>query len=202
MRIINFVDIKKILGLFVFGIGLGLLLTFAVRAEIRNAVLQEYIWQISTSQNDTGKQLSLKDTIKELQALVQHEIDYSFILSQAISSIKDASLKGKLSSFKEDTEGHIRELSDMTRKLGGEPPAYSRDFKGLVMQGYTVIRGLTSDTGVMKALHTNNKIILNAYERAKNLSIPLNLVVDVKSVINRLYQDHEQTYEYLVGQIQ
>lgn len=135
--------------------------------------------------------------IKALQQLSQAEIDASFLLGQAIDNINNSNLKTELQKIKTQTEEHIKTLASIIHTTGNEAPAYSRDFKGFFMQGYAAMRGALSDQGVIIALHTNLKRILEVYESELNAS---NLPSDTKTKIRTIYETKRKHLNYLATQ--
>ncbi|MBN8828025.1 MAG: DUF2383 domain-containing protein [Sphingobacteriia bacterium] len=138
-----------------------------------------------------------EDVAKHLQTLTQYEIDGSFILSQAIDNVKNKALKEKLTKMKVECERNIKDLAALTHEYGREAPIHSRDFKGFFMQGYAAMRGLVSDKGVMSALHTNSKLILNAFEEALNSDLPDH----VKTRLQRIYNTKKSHLDYFASQM-
>jgi len=132
-----------------------------------------------------------------LQSLAQHEIDGSFIISQAMASLKNTNIANHLSKVREECEKNIEELSNLIRHYGKVPPEHSRDFKGFFMQGYVGMRGLISDTGVMKALQTNIKMAAKAYEKAIESDLPH----EVQEKLLPLYKNVKDHLEYVASQI-
>lgn len=142
--------------------------------------------------------MNKEDSINELKSLAHYEIDHSFLLTQAAHNLNDKEIAQKLSSFKEDVEGNIKTLSGMIEKLGGNPPEHSRDFKGFFMQGYAGLRGLTSDYGVLQAVDSNEKIILNTYEKA----LKQNFEGDANKDLQKIYDKNKEIAEYVKSQAQ
>lgn len=155
----------------------------------------------SMPQSEENKKVVITENIdsvaKTLQYLAQYEIDGSFLLEQAIASIRNAALKEKLLKIREECEGNIRELSDLIRSYGREAPSHSRDFKGFFMQGYVGMRGLISDQGAMKALHTNLEMLTRAFEKALKSDFPS----ETRMKINKIYQNAKAHLEYIATQM-
>jgi hypothetical protein len=107
---------------------------------------------------------NVEEIAASFQSLAQYEIDGSFIISQAIASFRNVNLSTHLLKIREECKENIAELANLIRLYGREAPEHSRDFKGFFMQGYVGMRGLISDKGVMRALHTNTQIVANAYK--------------------------------------
>ena len=123
-----------------------------------------------------------EETVKELQKLTQYEIDESFLISQCLDNLKDQALKARLLTIKNECENNIKDLSDLVKQYGGELPEYSKDFKGYFMNGYAAMRGAFTDKGVLKALHTNLKLILKAFESSIKSSLPTETTEILKKI--------------------
>ncbi len=129
-----------------------------------------------------------EETIKELQKLTQYEIDESFLISQCIDNVKEQTLKARLLTIKNECENNIVELAILVKQYGGEPPEYSKDFKGYFMNGYAAMRGAFTDQGVLKALHTNLKLILKPLESAINSELP----TEAKEALKKIYENKKR----------
>jgi uncharacterized protein (TIGR02284 family) len=140
--------------------------------------------------------MDANEVAKTLGSLCQYTIDESFLLSQTIEKIDNKGIGQKFVSFKDEAEGFIKELSDHIRKLGKEPPNYSRDFKGFLMQGWEAIRGLASDEGVLQALQTNIQRIIKAYEEALRLDLP----GDAKAILLRISNATQKLNDHIVNE--
>lgn len=113
----------------------------------------------------------VKETVNTLNEIAQLEIDDAHAYNQAISNIEDLRLKDSFLTFKVDCERHIGETSQLIQELGGEPPEYSRDFKGYLITGYTAIRSMMGTKGALEAMHTNEKLTVRRYEDALQKNI-------------------------------
>lgn len=131
----------------------------------------------------------MSDIVKTLQYLVQYEIDSTFIIAQAMSCMSDKELRNKLSEIREECEDNIKVLSDILIAHGGEVPEHTRDFKGFFMQGYTGMRGLMSDEGVMKALATNTNLLTMAFQKALKEDLPKDVHDKIEKILNNA-QEH------------
>ncbi|MCP5369380.1 MAG: DUF2383 domain-containing protein [Rickettsiaceae bacterium] len=141
--------------------------------------------------------VNLEDTAKTLQELCQYEIDGSFIISQAIDNINNNEIKTDLTRIKQEYENNIKQLASMIKECGGEVPSYSKDFKGFFMQGYTSLRGLTGDQGILNALDTNIKMVIKAFEKVLNSDLPEN----VRSQLQKIHNNGQEHLNYVAGQI-
>lgn len=132
---------------------------------------------------------NVEDIAATLQSLTQYEIDGSFIVSQAVGSLRNTNLSDHLIKVREECEHNIEELANLIRQYGREAPEHSRDFKGFFMQGYVGMRGLISDKGVMSALQTNLQFITNAYEKALESNLPGEVKAKLRMLSGKV-QDH------------
>ena len=113
-----------------------------------------------------------QEAVKHLKSLAQYEIDHSFLMQQAVHNLKDSETTQKLGAYRDSIENNIKQLGAAIEKLGGEAPEHAKDFKGFFMVGYAALRGLTSDHGVLQSLDSNEKIIMDAYEKVLRLELP------------------------------
>lgn len=142
------------------------------------------------------EQIKVDQTGDVLCTLAKYEIDAFLLLEQAITNIKNETIKKSLIEAKNDCEKNINDLSDLIRKYGKEPPKRTPDFKGYFMKIHEALRGLTSDTGLMKALHANLKLLMHGYEDAKKKDLP----ADAKEKVNKMHDDANKHLEYVKSQ--
>jgi len=77
--------------------------------------------------------------VTELNNLIQLDIDAIRAYQEAIDSSQDATVRGKLESFKGDHERHVADLSAVVEQLGGTP-AQTRDLVGSLIEWFTAVR--------------------------------------------------------------
>lgn len=151
----------------------------------------------AVNQQLTQNQKTSKETGEVLQKLIQYAIDESFLINQCINNIKNQELKDRLLSMKRECDDNRQKLSTLGIKYGVEPIEYSQDFKGYFMEGYAAMRGAFTDQGALKALHTNLKLILKAFESTLGSSLP----EEVKGAIQKAYEDNNNALQYIEDQI-
>jgi len=140
----------------------------------------------TTGSPATSKEMhSATHTVKTLQELIQYEIDHSFLLIQCIDNLKNNDLKANIMKMKEECESTIKDLSSFIIKYNGEIPSYEKDFKGFFMEGYAAMRGVLTDQGALKALHTNQKLILKAFESALHSNLPEDVLGKTKEIVEK-----------------
>lgn len=145
----------------------------------------------------TQTQKDQEETVRVLQKLTQYAIDESFLISQCIDNLSNQALKDKLQTINRECGDHIKELSALLIKYGGTVPDYSKDFRGYFMSGYAAMRGAFTDQGTLKALHTNLKLTLKAFETSLNSSVP----ADVKEAIKKVHENTKKAIHDIETQI-
>ena len=134
-----------------------------------------------------------KEIAKKLSSLVQLDIDAVHAYKEAIEKTEDLQVREKLSLFRKDHERHITELSAEIRRMGEEPPDFSPDFKGYMIQGFTSMRSLSGTKGALNAMHTNEMLTNKTYKEASGWGLPPN----VQQMINLAYDDERRHIEYI-----
>ncbi len=134
-----------------------------------------------------------EEMVKNLNSLLQLEIDAVHAYGEAIKNIDDAVIKGRITDFQGDHQKHITDLSEVVHKLGGTPPGYSLDFKGFFIQGFTAIRSATGTVGALKAMETNEKLTNKNYSDALGWT----LTPQAKMVVEKNYSDEKRHLEYI-----
>lgn len=147
-------------------------------------------------QASTQNQKTQEEMVKTLQKLTQYEIDGSFLIRQCLDNLTNQALKDKIQIISGEYADNIKELSNLLIKYGGHIPDYSKDFRGYFMSGYAAMRGFT-DQGALKALDTNLKLILKAFESFSSSSVP----ADVKETIKKIYENNKKAVETIEAQI-
>ncbi len=141
--------------------------------------------------------IRLTEVINEL---IQLDIDTFHTYSQAIKVVKNKNFRNQLMAFRDDHEGHIQSLSKAVIDLGGYPPSFSRDFRGLVTSGYTIIKSATSTIGALEAMETNEIISNRYYDKAYSIPMPF----EVKALIFANMGDerrHLEAIRKMIGEI-
>jgi len=129
-----------------------------------------------------------KDVLKELSSLAQLDIDAIHAYDQAIQSIDHLSVREQLTQFKADHERHVRDLSVVIQRLGGQPPGLSPDFKGFVLQGFTALRSAMGTEGALKAMRANEELTNRTNSNALARGFP----ADVQAIIQKNLSDEQR----------
>lgn len=137
------------------------------------------------------------EIIRTLKALAQLDMDAYHAYGQAIEKSDDLGLRHQLEKYRQDHERHVTVLSDCIRELGAEPPEFSRDFKGFLIEGWTALRSVTGVQGVLAAMKTNEKLTNRKYAKAVELLLP----ADIHAVIASNYEDEKEHLAYIQRQL-
>jgi hypothetical protein len=70
---------------------------------------------------------------------------------------KTLTLENRLLKFEDNHRNHISGLSLQIKELGGQPPEYSQDIKGYVIEAFTAIRSFTGLKGALAAMKTTEE---------------------------------------------
>lgn len=134
-----------------------------------------------------------QDIIDKLQDLCQLDIDAFHAYGKAIEHIDAPMLREQIAKFQSDHERHVSDLSAIIRRLDGEPPEFSRDFKGFLLEGFTALRSMTGTEGAMKALKSAEEMTNKRYGDARSWDMPL----DIISVIQSNFEDEQRHIHYV-----
>lgn len=100
-----------------------------------------------------------------LADLIELDRDAVEAYEAAINRLDRAEYRARLAAFKQDHERHIQELSTLVRNSGEQPPTEG-DFKRFLTQGKVVLGELAGDTGILRAMLSNEKETNQKYEEA------------------------------------
>lgn len=134
-----------------------------------------------------------REIAKRLSDLCQLDIDAVHAYGKAIEHIDIPEVRDQIIKFQNDHERHITDLSGIIRRLGHEPPEFSKDFKGFLLEGFTALRGVTGSEGALKALKSGEEMTNKKYSEARSWEMPL----DIVSVIQNNYEDEQRHLHYV-----
>ncbi len=133
------------------------------------------------------------EMVKNLNSLIQLDIDAVHAYDEAVKNVDDAIIKGRLIDFRGDHQAHITDLSGLVHKMGGTPPVYSPDFKGYLIQGFTAIRSLTGTEGALKAMEMNERLTTRNYSNA----VAWKLTPEAKTAVEKNFSDEKVHLDYI-----
>lgn len=129
-----------------------------------------------------------KSLCKELNSLIQLDIDAIQAYGMALRNIDLPVIADQLRRFQADHQRHITDLSPIVVRHGGEVPKPTADFKGFVIAGFTAIRSATGTEGALKAMKTNELLTNSSYQKAVGMGLP----ADVATVVQRNFEDEQR----------
>lgn len=135
-----------------------------------------------------------KDLIKKLTSLAQLDIDAVIAYDQALEKIENLIVHDDLAKFRDDHRQHFVDLNQHIRDLGGEVVQEKADIKGLLIEGFTVLRSATGTEGALKAIQSNEKVVKKTYEKALE---DVNLPVEIKSLLIKNCDDERRQLAYI-----
>ena len=135
--------------------------------------------------------------IEALSNLVQLDIDAVHAYDQALKEIDDPVIKDRLLKFQDDHRNHISGLSTQIEKLGGQPPEYSKDIKGYVIEAFAAIRSFTGLKGALAAMKTTEEITNRYYGEVVSWQTPS----AVKEVMRTYFSEEKVHLDYITSNL-
>ncbi len=137
--------------------------------------------------------MNSKEVADRLRSLCQLDIDAIHAYNKAVEHISEMDIKNAIVKFRDDHERHVKDLSDQIRSYGGNPPGFSKDFKGFMLQAFTSIRSVTGTEGALKAMQGGEKMTNKSYGDAVSQDFP----PMVMGLLKRNYEDEQRHLSYI-----
>lgn len=144
-----------------------------------------------------GTEFSLTEM---LENLIQLDYDAIGAYDTAIDKLENATLRAKMTTFRQDHERHVRELSAQLRSLGAEPPL-GADLKGLLTKGKVFLANLMGDQAILIAMRTNEDDTNQAYEQAISRT-DIHSYPELLRILQASLGDERRHREWIVAEIQ
>lgn len=141
-----------------------------------------------------GTQPDLGDLLREL---IELDFDAIEAYRAALQRFDDTNFRSHMSTFQQDHERHVHELSVLLRTMGREPPE-GPDLKQFVTKGKVVIAGLLGDPAILAAMVTNEDDTNTAYERAVARA---DLSTELRELLERNLADERRHRQWLQEQL-
>lgn len=139
-----------------------------------------------------------KDTIIEkLSDVVELDFDAIEAYKAAIERLEKSDYKTTMRKFLADHERHVKDLSEVIRREGGDPPK-SGDLKQILTKGQVVIGGLAGDQAILKAMKMNEEQTNSMYEDMVNEDFP----EDVHKLLQDGLEDERRHRQWLINTIE
>jgi uncharacterized protein (TIGR02284 family) len=139
-----------------------------------------------------------KNLIEALSNLVQLDIDAVQAYDQALKEIDDPIIRDRLLKFQDDHRNHIGRLSKKIEALGGQPPEYSQDIKGYVIEAFAAIRSFIGLKGALAAMKTIEEITNRYYGEVVSWDAPS----AVKEVLRTFFSEEKVHLDYITSNLQ
>jgi rubrerythrin len=134
-----------------------------------------------------------RNIANRLKSICQLDIDAIHAYAQALEHIDQADIKSTIARFQSDHARHVKDLSDMIRSYGQEPPEFSKDFKGFLLQAFAAVRSVSGSEGALKALRGGEKMTNESYGDAVSEAFPPMVLV----LLKRNYDDEQRHLSYI-----
>lgn len=134
-----------------------------------------------------------KEIADKLKSICQLDIDAIHAYAQSLEHIEESDIKKTIAKFQSDHARHVKELSDMIRSYGDQPPEFSKDFKGFLLQAFAAVRSVSGTEGSLKALRGGEKMTNQAYADAVSQGFPPMVLV----LLKRNYDDEQRHLSYI-----
>lgn len=142
---------------------------------------------------DMDTDRDVREMADELGDLLHLDVDAVQAYNEAIERIEEHEIRTKLSTYRDDHQRHVAELTDAIRTMGQEPPAPKPDLKGMLIEGMTALRSAMGTDQALKAMRQNETITNKAYERINEKYWPEN----VREMLQRGLADERQHLSYI-----
>jgi hypothetical protein len=134
-----------------------------------------------------------EDHSKLLIELAHYELDHYNLIGFCLDNIKNTHLRAKLRARQNECEANSRDLADLIRRYGIEPPLQRKETKGLFFKGYAVMKSGMTEQGALKVLRENGLIILNAFKEASRAQ----LTPHEQEVVTKIYEKQKSFVQFL-----
>lgn len=141
--------------------------------------------------------MDTQETADKLNSLIKLDVDAVSAYNQALDQIDVPDVEAQMTRYRDDHERHITALSEIVEKLGEKPAERSKDFKGFLIEGFTMLRGAGGTQAALQAMETNEKLTNKKYGEAMNWDVS----AEVHDVITMNYQDEREHLTYIERQL-
>jgi uncharacterized protein (TIGR02284 family) len=138
-----------------------------------------------------------KTMLKNLNSLIQLDIDAIYCYDQAIKNIDEHDIATTLEGYRSDHQRHVDDLSDIVSDNGGQPPKRSPDMKGVLLEGITALRSVTGTEGALKAMETNEKKTNEEYGKAQSWDVS----PEIHAVLRKNLDDEKRHLAYVQSEL-
>ena len=137
--------------------------------------------------------MDTKKIIADLKKLIQTDIDAVYVYTRALEQISDDIIQSQLTGFRDNHMEHINVLTDKIQSLGGVPPKFSKDLKGLYLETVAALFTAAGMKGAMIALKKMEEQTNEIY----GLAISLEFSSALKEIIRTHFSDEKTHLDYI-----
>lgn len=128
----------------------------------------------------------MTDVVRELNNLIQLDVDAIKAYDQAIEACEHASVKMKLTEFRADHQRHVTDLSAHVRALGAQPEV-KQDLKGYLIEGFTAITSIGTHSALV-AMQGNEMLTNSRYQAA----LKMDLSPEIRVTLEKNFSDEQR----------
>lgn len=139
-----------------------------------------------------------RDFIDAIKALIELDYDAVEAYNAAIERLESGEYKAQLTSFREDHQRHIRELSELLSHHTKEIPTGPDNSKQLLAKGKVVIANLMGDNAILMAMISNEQDTNTAYDRIVNRK---DIWAEALAVVRRGLEDEKRHKAWLESRV-
>lgn len=136
-----------------------------------------------------------------LTDLYHHDVAATEVYNVVIKAVEnsDESLTRRLREFLDDHHRHVDDLSKMIEEKTHQKPNETKNFKGMVLSGYSSLMSYMGVKNALKSLEFAEEVILKKYKEA---ALEKDTSQDVSALIKKNLSDEEKHLNFISGYIQ
>lgn len=134
-----------------------------------------------------------KQLIERLNDLLQLDVDAVEAYDQIIKHMEYDDIRRRLIDFQDDHRSHVRNLTEAVQQLDGKPVKDTPDFKGYLIEVFTMLMSVSGSIGAIEALKANEVLTNRKYTEATTLEWP----EGIKKLIFTNYSQEQRHMNYV-----
>ena len=139
--------------------------------------------------------MNRNESIRALVGLAHLDMDAYFAYTHALARLDNPSMCEQFRRMRNGHLEHVQALRTAILDAGAEPPALTRDFCGLLLEGLTILRRVTGEKGAVRAICSIEEIVCRSYAETLALGLP----DDFQMLCERLFANLASHRAYLRG---
>ena len=139
--------------------------------------------------------MNRNESIRALVGLAHLDMDAYFAYNHALARLDNPVMREHLRRMRSGHLEYVLALRTAIHVAGGVPPALTRDFRGLLLEGMTIVQTVSGTTGVLRAMCSIEEIVCRGYAETLALGLP----DDFQMLCERLFAKLASHRAYLRG---